>query len=418
MLNRRLKNKMKELVISTDVGFNGIKCVVGTPEMALFALHIPDDIVNTTNLEMIGTLENAANQQTIYIVEEKTNKKETYIVGKGAKEYMQGADVANEMKTTDFYAYDKTNEEESYRRFNSGLFKKVYLAAVYNVLDVLSNLEDYKDIFTSKDYKLHIIIELPHAIVNESGFRGVLTGNITRLDDSLRFAKKTEDGTMTYRKLPEILENAEVSFVSQVISAIICELESDEQIKLPVFTLDCGGRTDGIATVEKNYSVKKSAESNTDFAIENINRKTYQDVLKIVGEDNKVSNLTEENIEEIAGSEDGKGVPYLNRNTKKKERINITEIYNKNVKEFAENLFNYCMDNHMDDVAEANTILVAGGAGHLYYDTLHKCFSKVLDNETKMLLAKGECNGHDFGAIYSVALGGYKTAAMELQQDN
>ena len=72
----------------------------------------------------------------------------------------------------------------------------------------------------------------------------------------------------------------------------------------------------------------------------------------------------------------------------------------------------------MDDVAEANTILVAGGAGHLYYDTLHKCFSKVLDNETKMLLAKGECNGHDFGAIYSVALGGYKTAAMELQQDN
>ena len=312
MLNRRLKNKMKELVISTDVGFNGIKCVVGTPEMALFALHIPDDIVNTTNLEMIGTLENAANQQTIYIVEEKTNKKETYIVGKGAKEYMQGADVANEMKTTDFYAYDKTNEEESYRRFNSGLFKKVYLAAVYNVLDVLSNLEDYKDIFTSKDYKLHIIIELPHAIVNESGFRGVLTGNITRLDDSLRFAKKTEDGTMTYRKLPEILENAEVSFVSQVISAIICELESDEQIKLPVFTLDCGGRTDGIATVEKNYSVKKSAESNTDFAIENINQKTYQDVLKIVGEDNKVSNLTEENIEEIAGSEDGKGVPYLN----------------------------------------------------------------------------------------------------------
>ena len=66
---------MKELVISTDVGFNGIKCVVGTPEMALFALHIPDDIVNTTNLEMIGTLENAANQQTIYIVEEKNKQK-------------------------------------------------------------------------------------------------------------------------------------------------------------------------------------------------------------------------------------------------------------------------------------------------------------------------------------------------------
>ena len=106
-----------------------------------------------------------------------------------------------------------------------------------------------------------------------------------------------------------------------MISAIICELESDEQIKLPVFTLDCGGRTDGIATVEKNYSVKKSAESNTDFAIENINQKTYQDVLKIVGEDNKVSNLTEENIEEIAGSEDGKGVPYLNRNTRKKGLI-------------------------------------------------------------------------------------------------
>lgn len=398
---------MKNIVISTDVGFNGIKVIVGTEEKELFNFHTDSDVFEVTNLTSVGSGTNL--EDTIYVKEESSNTKKTFVVGKAAKEYLTTPDAKKQVEEDTFYTMGDT-EEEGYKRFFSASFKKLHLAVIYRAVNTLSHMKDYSDILSSSDkYKLHIKVELPHSIYKDSSYLSVISGNIKQADERLMF-KTHLDGT--YNKLPQLINDAEISFMSQVIAAVICELDSNEELNTPVFALDCGGNTIGIAMIENTMQVADGATSNRDYAVNNINAAAVQQIMELT--DNELE-LDINQVEEIAMSKGADSYKYWSDKQDKSVSINIKEVYAKAVVDTAKKLAAHCFDRYKRDIGRCNTILIAGGTGEIYYKTLKKEFEKKLD--AAIILAEGEVTGTKNGSIFAVCAGGFKLAAMEIQEE-
>ena len=402
---------MKNIILSIDLGFNGIKGIVGTPESALFAFHLFDDIVDITGKKSVGAGSETVLSNSVII---KDENQESFIVGNEAKRYLRTGRI-EKMKNTDFYSYNTAAEESAYKRFTTPLFKKVQLAAIQQGLVILSLMKGYEDVLTSNDYSFDISFQLPIAISGAgSSYRTILEENIKK-DNNLGFQCFTESGKSEILTLPENIRKADIHFSAQAVDTFFCELESDDNIQLPALVLDCGGRTIGITFIEETMEIRPGYESNTEFAIDNVNMATYNKLKEIMGEEGiEFSGLTEENIEEYASSEKGKQVSYLNK-SKEIVDISITEIYNQEAEKKAHELYNYLKNNkeHLKSLVQSRTILVSGGTGNRYYITLKNDIAEIMKDKTPVVLAKGESNGHEFGPIFSVALGGFKRVVYE-----
>lgn len=397
-----MKDK-KQVILSTDVGFNGIKCIVGTPEEQLFNFHEHADIYDITDFP---TLSQSEDIDTVFVKKLAAGVNNTYATGKTARSYLQTRDAKEVIKTDDFYKAGDT-EDEDYNRFTTDSFKKLHLAVIYKAIKILSRLNGFKDILDNPEaYELIIMIELPHSISKENRYSSIISGNIKTEDKTLTYKMAGEED---YSQMPKIVHEAKVSFTSQVIAAVICEMETNDEFETPVFVLDCGGKTIGIAGIESNLTVAKGATSNRDYAIGNINKAAVSQIKKATSGE---LDIDINQIEEIARSVNGR--EYLYWSDKKDEQafIDVTEIYNDKTKETALALAEYCLSEYKQDVAKSRTILVAGGTGVIYYDTLKEAFSKKL-KKVNVVLAKGDVAGQTNGSIFAIAAGGFKLAAMK-----
>lgn len=395
--------EQKEIIISTDVGFNGIKCIVGEPEKELFNFHVYSDIYDITDFPSLYNNELA---DTVYVKELAEGVNRTYATGKIARDYLQTRDAKQAIESDDFY-YSGDTEEEDYRRFTTKGFKRLHLSVIFRAIKTLSEINGYEDVIDKpENYKLLIEIELPHAISKDNKYSSLIAGNIKRPDNTLSYKLPNE---RNYFKMPQIVMDAEVSFTSQVIAAVICEMESNEDFQPPVFVLDCGSKTVGIATIEPTFTVARGATSNRSYAVNNINKAVVKEVEKLTHGEYLI-NVNQ--IEELAKSIDGKEAAYWSDKNDKKMVINITEIYDEKANETAKALVKYCFSEYKHDLARSKTILVAGGTGVIYYKTLSKEFPQKLDG-VNVVLAKGDIAGTTNGSIFSIAAGGFKLAAMK-----
>ena len=112
-------------------------------------------------------------------------------------------------------------------------------------------------------------------------------------------------------------------------------MESNEDFQPPVFVLDCGSKTVGIATIEPTFTVARGATSNRSYAVNNINKAVVKEVEKLTHGEYLI-NVNQ--IEELAKSIDGKEAAYWSDKNDKKMVINITEIYDEKANETAKAL--------------------------------------------------------------------------------
>ena len=405
---------MKKLIISTDTGYNGIKCVVGEyagegEVTELFNFHVDSNIIETTNLTSASnTRENS--EGSIFIREETDNSKRNYVAGAIAKQYLASPNNKGRAEDDPFY----NPKKDEFERFTTPSFKKLHLAAIYKALKMLSELDGYDVINNPNDFRLKLEVQLPHVVQQNEDITDKIKGYIKDKNKALKFQTCSDED---YQPIPEILAKAEVGFCSQVLAATIGELidEPEYANKKPVFVIDCGGKTVGIAVIETTDEVS-AATSNTEYAIGNVNEAAVEEISEKTSGDLVISAYQIEEAsqkEELAIANDSSygGTRYYSESEDKSTKIKISEIYEKNIKEKAKALAKFCFDEYRAEAGRAELILVAGGAGVRYYDTLKKEFGKRTD--APVVLAKGTVGEKTNGSIYSIAVGGLKLAALD-----
>lgn len=403
-----MSKEKKIVIISTDVGFNGIKTVVGNQEEQLFKFHTSSDICEITNVTSVGA--SKEDKEALYIKEETDTTKKLFITGSTAKFYLTIGDNIEAAKDDNFYTAGE--EEDDYKRFLSDKFKMLHLSVIYNVLKRLEEIDGYTNICTEPEkFQLIIHVDLPFIIANDSKYQDKINGYLKADNNTLYFSQ----GIGNYEQLNGIIRQAEVNFGAQVLSAVIGELDThndDNEMVPPVFALDCGGKTIGIAAIERNNQLAKGGESNRDYAITNINIAVAEEV----------KSLTEgafapdpDQVERMASKEDNnKGIYNYADKDYNQHKIDIAAIYDKKLQETAIALVKYCFENHGASIGRSNTILVAGGAGEAYFKYVESEFRKKVLSSTKIILASGEVGDDVNGSIYAVATGGFKIELLRL----
>lgn len=410
----------KRIIISSDVGFNGMKTVVGEFKdgelFELFNMHNSSDIFKNDRKKIANVQENA-----LYIIStESNNEMVRYIAGDAAKEdYITQYDATNNISDK-FYTISD-NSAEDYQRFTTKEFTMLHLAVLYEALDKLSAISEYSDIMTNpENYELVVIVELPEAISEEASVQTYIESYITdpNKQNSFKFSTENFDSVV---ELPEVLHNAKVLFTSQVYAAAVCEITSydisEDEVKdmLPMFVFDCGGKTDGIALITKTFELGDKRESNRDFSINRICYNVSKDIEKKFNYE-----LRPEQIEAKATSENKRVYVIHDLNSDNQPvTIDVKELYKKEVEKAIKGLFDYTVEKYGRELASCYSYLISGGAGDLYYSSLAKYikeyiatqFDEELSNEKKYILAKGKFGDKENGSIFAVAVGGLQLAA-------
>lgn len=199
----------------------------------------------------------------------------------------------------------------------------------------------------------------------------------------------------------------ECMFNSQTVSALINEVTDDngQDIEgksifdsLPALILDGGYQTFGMFMFERDQSIT-GAESNQDYAMRNINEAVAERIRKYKPD------VYDYMVEELCNKNEV--VRYLDDNGKVNS-IDVCGVKQEEMDNTIESLVKYMLKKY-DNLLDVNTILLAGGTGESYYDSIYAYLSEHRDYLVeKTSLPKGTFNGEVVPSVYAVVTGLYK----------
>lgn len=409
----------KKIIFSTDTGNNGMKTVVGEKREdglleQLFVTYNNSDIIRYNRTKISNVSENA-----LYIVlkDQQTKEEYKYIAGNAAKtDYLTQLDSTDKAIPTDFYTNSEISEID-YKRFTTEEFAMLHLAVLYEAVDKLAGMSEYADILTNpENYETVVEVLLPNEIATQNAYQSYIKSYINNNEDHKMFTFSLY-GFDKMEEVPEVIANAKVLFDSQVFAAAVCEIssydveESEMKKMLPMLVFDCGGKTDGIATITPTFDLGEKSESNRDYSITRICEATAEEIFR-----SKNYRIRPEQIEARATSDDfiiedlnEKGEPVS---------IDVKKIYAEELEKAIKGLYEYTKSNYGHELYSSKSYLIAGGAGELYYNKLaqyikadiKEAFGEEAAERRNYLLAKGKYGELDNGSIYSVAVGGFELA--------
>lgn len=237
------------------------------------------------------------------------------------------------------------------------------------------------DISKLSDYTIITGIALPHSMFCEIGKNP--NSNAKKLSDIIIYSLTYSNnynlkigGESINIKLDIPVDN--ISFNSQAV-CLLFEYGSPDgvslnsELKFPIVLIDGGYKTIGIICMVEGFSVEFE-ESNTDFAMYNINKMTANKINEIVKEPlyfvehYQIDNIIKKN----------ESVGYLNSEGKY-EDVNPYEIKQEVLSNTCSNLVNYLLDN-LQQLVKTKTIIAGGGTGTAYYKMLEKFITKERPN--------------------------------------
>lgn len=387
---------MKRLVISIDPGFDGCKIVINKQTYSI--PFVVEDITSA------ATSFPVARSDKKFIRCEYEGR--MYLVGEYARKSMLEADhqenAKEEMDT--FYTIG---------RFGTTLFKVGLNAFLgYGLYLYQEYTKDKKgdEVFKIEDmanWDIHLGAALPHQYMEDLWKKYVkddLTEQHTFVlhiggEEDIHFDFKVEENNCVYN--------------SQAVSALICEVTDDngnmiEKNKtifdyLPALVNDGGYKTLGIFKLSRDGRMDKS-ESNSDFAMHNINEAVAAEVRK------KKPGVFSYMIEELYKN---KEAVFYEDESGTVQEIDIETLKDTETVTMANKLINYLMEKH-DKLLDIKMFLLAGGTGSAYFNTIKEFCDKRINLKDKVCLAKNGFDGKECDPVFAIAIGLYKSMILAL----
>ena len=380
-------SKAKELIISLDPGFDSMKVIVNG-----LAFKFPFNILPITYEQTRDLFQ--VNDDYFVIKDLITNK--LFLVGQYAREKI----YTDSSKDESFIQY--MNKFYSDKRFVDPLFIYVLRTAINLSISKFLEVEQDYDLDDIKNMNITIGIALPHTLRDVYGptMKEILAGT---------HKSEMTIGMMDNVHFEYTIQKDNIIVFSQTLSAIICETTDDDgnmdyekYEKLsqngPTLILDAGYYTVGIMTVSKGVVNNETAESNTSFAMKNVNEKTAA----------QLPDVKDYMIEHLCNVNNGK-MKTFNVETKKAEVFDVPSIRSQQLSEVCNALIDH-IDEKFNYLQAVNHVLITGGTGSSYYDQIKKCYAtdRELFNEEDIMLVNSTLFNHEKPAEYGIAVGCYK----------
>lgn len=379
----------KELVISLDPGFDSMKVIVNGLEFKFPFNIVPISYDQTTDLFTVT--------EDYYVIQDVVSSK-LYQVGQYAREKL----YTNRKTDEDF-----AQEIESFytdKRFVSPTFIYVIRTAINIAISKFLAVEENRDLNLEdiKEMNITIGIALPHTLREQyaTTIKEIVAG--------------THVSKMTMGRLKEIqfeytIPKENIFVFSQTLSAIIQETTNDEGTtnkqkyqKLstfgPTLIIDAGYYTVGIMSVLKGEVDSLTADSNTKYAMKNVNQRTAQDI----------PTIKDYMVEHLCQQDDGM-VRVFDKTLKKGVTYNVPQVRAAKLTEVCNELIDH-LDEKFDYLQPIKHILVTGGTGAAYYDQIKNEYvteREMFDAEDVMLI-EPTLFGHKKSPEYGIAVGCYK----------
>ena len=385
-----------KLKISVDVGYSASKiCVNG---VVLFT--IPSNIVEITGNEnyLLG-IRQPNYISTSYVQGQK------YLVGEQAATLLMEQnyrDAYNEIKET-MSSYDRFKHANTITHLMTCIGMALIKYSQYTMENnVTPKFDVTKDLGEKSLFEIFVILGFPHDIC-ESTLQIVKP----RVVGEHKFDIETEDDEYNLQFFIDkehvmAFSQAQAAYMGTVLDEKGQLISNSEHFKkLPALLLDGGMKTVGKFVLTKTASVEQ-AESNTDYAMDNVYRKVVDYIRKEYGRED----IEVYNIEQILRNEGGRLVAKKNGTT---EVVNIKKIYEQYRNEVCEGLIEYLNKEH-NNLLNIEEILIAGGTGAEYYDSFMDYIEREKGHlEKDVRLIDYVFNNAPIDPVYAVAVGLYKT---------
>lgn len=346
-LINRLK-AAKIISISIDPGFDNFKILVNDMEYIDASNIIPYDEkkkIGSNIFKKDNGLVTLFNNGNEYIVGLDARYKQSLGI-EGSKEYAKSKGLAN-LSVEERFTYD-----------DFLVMFKAHIAAAITKYALKENIA----IEELANWTIIPSIALPHSLFisfvedEPKGIERVVTLR-KYLTDSSDFSICLS-GTTYNLQLNKIKP---LSVFSQAhcilyVHADKCDREN-KNIKFPVVIFDGGYRTDGIMLVRHNWDTEGD-ESNTDYAMYNINKKVADKLTTL-----NVPDMYEHNIDTKQKESDIQY--YRDTTTNKPISVSISEIKDNIIKETSDELMKHLAAN-FNDLMFNGTFLIGGGTGAAY----------------------------------------------------
>jgi len=332
-----------------------------------------------------------------------------YVVGDEARLILQ--ENADE-KVNREYNNITSSTMEDMSRFKTEIFRAQLFGslgyAFYNYCnDTQTPLESIieKDIFVG--------LTLPHSYVDEGSeiLQGILNGK--HLYDVV--IGKNE------AKIEFEVKHGRTMAISQTIAALM-SLSSDDEgnaieklvekyEKYPAIVLDGGYFTLGIVDVRKGNIISNKSESNTEFAMLNINK----ELVKKIKEETTKTDIEDYNIEQRI--ETSPVIRWKAKDENGNEEIKEQDIrlWKESItKEKCDQLIKY-LNEKFDDLTDHEQIAIAGGTGKAYAKYLEE-YLREKRKHIQFTEIKAMFGGKELEPVYAIAIGMYKFITYRLNQ--
>lgn len=390
------------IAIALDAGFSGTKVCVNGVEL----FNEADEIVEITGKQNLGGMRKEGYLSINYI------PGQTHLVGAQARALLMQPEYKKvyESKKSMMESFDKFTTQDA----NIHIMACIALALIkYSNYTKENHIKPEFDLDRDLDenslFTIYLIMGYPHDIY-ERVFQAVQAS----LSAPQHFS--IEVGDETYEMNFQI-PSENIMAYSQAIAAYNGMIMDDDGNvdynsphlgKLPALLLDGGQKTMGKFVLTENFQIE-SAESNTDYAMNNVYEKVAAELRDVYGR----RDIETYNIQEILTQKGGK-LNYIDDAEDNVKSVDVNEITKKYTQEMCEQLMDYLNKKH-NNLLDIGEIAVAGGTGAAYYEGIQNYIkqhrSLLSDN---LYLINYKFNGKPIEPVYAVVVGLYKVLRHSL----
>lgn len=381
------------ILMAIDPGFDATKvCVNG------LTFKIPACVIDIT-----GKLGNyITKKKDGYILSRYIEGKEC-LVGEHAVALLMEPDVQvirNE-KSGMIESYEKFETEESQINIMTAIgMALIKYEALCKEKDILPALDLSQPIDENSPLTIFVGVALPHDAL-EDAWKSVKRHIVGHHE----FQIETDTGV---HNLNFTIDSAHCMANSQVVEAFLGSIMDDtgrvldaEMEELPALVIDGGQKTVGDFKFIRSRRVEQ-AESNTDFAMDNI----YKKVAKTLNEEYGRTDIKSYNIRNILEENDGKLVYENNDNT---AIVDVKAMVEAETDEMFKGYIDY-LNQKYNKLLDIKRIFVYGGTGAAYYERLCNYVANHKEHlRGKVSLADYQFMGRSILPVEAVSVGTYKT---------